>query len=276
MEKIIRHNYWTPNVGSVERALSVIAGSLLVFSGLKKKSIGGTAIALAGAAFLRRGVTGFCYSYQAMGVRTRAPEPGNVSVPYELGVRIDEAITVNRPRAEVYRFWRDLSNLAKFVDHLDSVRSTGEGKRSHWIAKGPGGRCYEWDAEIINDIEDELIAWRSLAGSEVDNAGSVSFHDAAGDRGTEIRIELQYNPPMGAIGALAARFMGEQPSTRIRHDLMRLKTALESGVFATTEGQPSGSPKPSVAHEKKQKADHQVAAASESSFPASDAPAYTQ
>jgi len=276
--EIVRHNYTTPNVGNIERVASVVAGSLLVYNGLRQKSWAGAGLALLGTGFLRRGITGFCYTYQALGFRTSDQGQGrNVSVPYELGVRVDEAITINRPRAEVFAFWRNLENLAQFMEHVESVRETPGEKCSHWVAKGPGGRRMEWDAEIINEIDGELIGWRSLAGSDVANAGSVRFAQAEGGRGTEVRVSLQYNPPGGAIGAFVAKMFGEEPSTQIRNDLKRLKMKLESGVVPTTEGQPSG-----IRKEKEKDDDSErhtssstVGRASEESFPASDAPAYT-
>lgn len=273
--EIIRHNYNTPNVGNLERGASVVAGSLLIWNGLKQKSWSGAGLALLGVGFLRRGISGFCYTYQALGFRTSDIGQGrNVSVPYELGVRVDEAVTINRPRAEVYAFWRNLENLAQFMEHVESVRAIPDSKRSHWVAKGPGDRRVEWDAEIINEIEGELLGWRSLEGSDVANAGSVRFNDADGGRGTEVRVSLQYNPPYGAVGAFVAKVFGEEPSDQIRKDLNRLRTKMEAGVLPTTEGQPAGAKSKSLADEGS-KGSQKVGTASEESFPASDAPAYT-
>ena len=273
--EMIRHKYNTPNVGKVERGASVMAGTLLTYLAFKKKGWAGAAMALMGTAFLRRGITGFCYSYRALGIRTAAPlENGNATIPYEEGIRVDEAITINRPRSEVYAFWRNLENLAEFMEHVESVRMMPGRERSHWVAKGLANRRMEWDAEIINEVEDKLIAWRSLPGSDVPNAGSVHFADAAGGRGTEVRIELQYNPPGGAVGAYVARLFGEEPSTQIRNDLNRLKTRLEAGVVPTTEGQSVGS-SGSYQENEHRKGSEKVVAASEESFPASDAPAFT-
>jgi uncharacterized membrane protein len=272
--EIIRHKYTRPNMGKAERATSVITGSLLTYYGLRAKSWKGAAAAVLGFGFLRRGITGFCHTYQALGVNTVCNKQGaNVSVPYELGVRVDEGVTINRPRSEVYQFWRNLENLAEFMEHVESVREVPDGsKRSHWVAKGPGNRRMEWDAEIINEIPDELLAWRSLEGSDVANAGSVHFKDAAGGRGTEVLVKLQYNPTGGAVGALIAKMFGEDPATQIRNDLKRLKTRLEAGVVPTTQGQSAGTRK---AERERDNKSEEVITASEQSFPASDAPAYT-
>ena len=273
--EIIRHHYNTPNVGRAERAASLAVGAALLSYGVKKKGVTGGALAFLSLAFLRRGITGFCYTYQALGIRTAARGQGrNISIPYELGVRVDEAITINRPREEVYRFWRNLENLAQFMEHVESIRVMDGGARSHWVVKGPGDRRVQWDAEIINEVANERIGWRSLDGSEVQNAGSVSFRDAAGGRGTEVRVELQYDPPGGAAGALFAKLFGGEPSQQIHNDLNRLKTRLEAGVIPSTAGQPTGASQNELVEEKQRNAE-KVGAASQESFPASDSPAYT-
>ncbi len=273
--EIIRHYYNTANVGKAEPDPSIVIGAALLSYGIRKKGVTGGALAFLSLAFLRRGITGFCYTYQALGIRTAERGQGrSISVPYELGIRVDEAITINRPREEVYRFWRNLENLAQFMEHIESIRVLDGGTRSHWVVRGPGERRAQWDAEIINDVENELIGWRSLDGAEVANAGSVSFRDAAGGRGTEVRVELQYDPPGGTVGALFARLFGQEPSQQIHNDLKRLKTRLEAGVIPSTAGQPTGGSRNELVEEKRQKAD-KVAAASQESFPASDSPAYT-
>jgi uncharacterized membrane protein len=142
------------------------------------------------------------------------------------GVRVDERIVLNRPRSEVYRFWRDLENLPRFMDHLESVTVLDE-ERSHWVAKAPAGTRVEWDAVIHNEIPNELIAWRSLEGSEVNNAGSVHFSPTEnGD--TEVRVVLRYDPPAGRMGAAVAWLFGEEPSRQVAEDLRRLKQVVEA------------------------------------------------
>lgn len=273
--EIIRHHYNTPNVGRGERAASLAIGATLLAYGVKKKGVIGGGLAFLSLAFLRRGITGFCYTYQALGVRTAETGQGrNVSVPYELGIRVDESLTINRPREEVYRFWRNLENLAQFLEHVESIRVLDGGTRSHWVVRGPGERRVQWDAEIINEAENERIGWRSLDGAEAPNAGSVTFRDAPGGRGTEVRVELQYNPPGGPVGALFAKLFGEEPSQQIHNDLKRLKTRLEAGVAPSTAGQPTGAMRNDLTDEKQRNAE-KVAAASQESFPASDSPAYS-
>jgi uncharacterized membrane protein len=154
-------------------------------------------------------------------------------------IRVKKSITINRPPEEVYRFWRELQNLPRFMYHLEAVQKVDE-KRSHWIAKGPAGRKVEWDAQIIEERPNELIVWRSLPGSDVDNSGSVRFERAPGGRGTVVGVELQYRPPVGAMGATVAKLFGEEPGQQVEEDLRRLKQVMEAGEILTTEGQPAG------------------------------------
>jgi uncharacterized membrane protein len=150
------------------------------------------------------------------------------------------AITINRPVEEVYRFWRDLSNLPSFMNHLESVEVTGDG-RSHWTANAPAGRTVSWDAELVEDKPNQRIAWRSLEGSQVSNSGSVSFTPAPGERGgTEVRVELGYDPPGGALGKVVAKLFGEEPQQQVTDDLRRLKQVLETGEVVRSEGSPEG------------------------------------
>ena len=137
-------------------------------------------------------------------------------------------MVVNRPVQEVYQFWRNFENLPRFMDHLESVTVLDE-NRSHWVAKAPAGTRVEWDAAIHNEIENELIAWRSLPDADVNNAGSVHFA-AVGEGATEVRVVLSYQPPAGKLGAVVAKLLGEEPSTQVDDDLRRLKQVMEAAV----------------------------------------------
>jgi uncharacterized membrane protein len=229
-----------PNVNRVERCASVIGGGLLAFAGLRAGPRKGVPMLISGSALLFRGITGRSYLYQMLGMRTASPGQGrNISVPYELGVRASAAVTINKPRPEVFAFWREFTNLPRFMRHLKEVQLTQDG-RSHWVAEGPAGMKVEWDAEVVREIENELIGWRSLSGSQLDSAGSVQFRDAPGGRGTEILVEMQYNPPAGAAGAIIAKLFGRDAASEMAEDLDRLKQQLEAAEIATTEGQPQG------------------------------------
>lgn len=159
------------------------------------------------------------------------------------GIEVERAITIMRPASEVYAFWRDFENLARFMSHLESVHVEGGG-RSHWVAKGPAGSRVEWDALLTEEEPERRLAWRSVDGSQIMNEGSVDFASAPADRGTEVRVRLTYHPPAGALGAAFARLFGEEPSQQVDEDLRHLKRLLETGDEPTNEGQPSGRKSP--------------------------------
>jgi uncharacterized membrane protein len=281
--EFITHNRHAVNMASWDRAGSILIGGLLTGSGLARGPRG-LPRALVGAALIERGVTGHSLFYEIFGFRTAPLGQGaaTTSVPYELGLRVDRSITVNLPRPEVFRFLRNLSNLSQFLSHVQSVTETGEG-RSHWVVRGPAGHSFDWDAVLHNERDNELIAWRTLPGSDVDHAGSVLFRDAPWGRGTEVRIELQYNPPAGAAGALISSLWGEEPTQQIDDDMLRLKQILEIGEVLTTKGQPRGSAARDATQsllgrrrKRPSAGEAIVETASEASFPASDAPSYTR
>jgi len=154
-------------------------------------------------------------------------------------LRVSKSIAIERPAAELYQFWRKFENLPRIMDHLEEVRVIDD-KRSHWIAKGPAKTSVEWDSEIVNDQPNELIAWQSVEGAEVDNAGYVRFEPARGGRGTLVKVELRYNPPAGPVGAAVAKMFGKAPDQEIEQELRRFKQLMETGEIATTRGQSSG------------------------------------
>jgi uncharacterized membrane protein len=166
-----------------------------------------------------------------------------VRVPVQRGVRVTQAITVNRPPEEVYRFWRNFENLPQFMAHLESVQVLDD-RRSRWKAKAPAGRTVEWDAEVVEDRPNELIAWRSLENADVPNSGSVRFTPAPGGRGTEIRVELQYAPPGGALGAAIAKLFGEEPQQQVKGDLRRFKQVMEAGEVVHSDASIHRGPHP--------------------------------
>ena len=231
------------NVSETERWASAIGGGALVAYGVTRLVQGnllGAVLGLIGGGLIYRGATGHCDVYGALGISTAAGSNNpNVSVPAHRGIKVEKSVTVNKSPEELYRFWRNFENLPRFMDHLESVRIEGEG-RSHWVAKAPAGRTVEWDAEIYNEKENELIAWRSLEGADVDNAGSVRFEAQPEGRGTTVRVSLKYDPPGGLLGSTFAKLFGEEPSQQIEEDLRRFKQVMEAGETPTTEGQPSG------------------------------------
>jgi len=155
------------------------------------------------------------------------------------GTIVEQAVAINRPARELYGFWQRLEQLPSIIPGLKSVRQLDE-RRSHWVARGPGRWRTEWNAEIINDIPNELIAWRTTEDSDLVSAGSVHFDPAPPGRGTVVRIKLQYDPPAGKLGAAVAWAFGESPDQVIREGLRRFKQLMETGEIATTAGQPRG------------------------------------
>ncbi|HEX8036765.1 MAG TPA: SRPBCC family protein [Ktedonobacterales bacterium] len=152
---------------------------------------------------------------------------------------VKRSTTVLRPPEEVYRYWHNFTNLPRIMEHLESVQVLGDG-RTHWKTKAPARMKAEWDAEIIEDRPNQLISWRSLPGSSIQNSGTVRFVRAPGDRGTEIHVELRYEPPAGPLGAVAALLFGEEPSQQLRDDLGRFKQIMETGQITLSDASAKG------------------------------------
>ncbi len=259
----MRHHK-TINVGDTERLFSVLGGGALVAYGLKRRSWDGWLLAALGGELMFRGATGHCELYHALGIHTARKAGRNVSVPYELGIRVDGSVTIDCPVEDVYRFWRNLENLPKFMSLLESVQEI-DNRISHWVARGPAGLHLQWKAEIVSDAENKMIGWRSLPGAEVANAGSVHFMPAQEGNATDVKVEFQYDPPGGVIGAMVARMVGNDPEKQLSQDLQRLKSMLETGEGRSAQKKQT----------RKGWNRDQVLTASEESFPASDPPSWT-
>ena len=226
------------NVSETERLVSAAAGVLLVKSGLHRANLTGLVTAAFGAALVHRGYSGHCGVYKYLGLQSAGPA-ADPHKYFEHGIHVTAAVTVDKPPQELYDFWRKFDNLPTFMDHLKSVTIVDD-KTSKWVAKGPLGSDVKWNAEIINDVPGETIAWRSLAGAQVDNAGSVRFIPGPAGRGTEVRVTLDYIPPGRTVGKWVAKLFGEEPSQQIHQDLRKFKQLLETGVVSTIDGQSQG------------------------------------
>jgi uncharacterized membrane protein len=226
-ENLRRHqNTGEPDLGKTERMISGIAGAALLVLTLRKKRLRPFLFPVA-TGLIAKAFTGRPGKQRSDGRRGNRVSPV-ASVGRGEGIKVEESVTINRPVLEVYRFWRNFENLPRFMDHLESVTVLND-TRSHWVAKGPAGTRVEWDAVIHNEVEDELIAWRSLPGSEVNNAGSVHFTPTPDGTGTDVRVVLSYEPPAGKLGAAVARLLGEEPSKQVADDLRRFKQVMDSG-----------------------------------------------
>jgi len=238
------------NVGDAERWASVVGGAALAIYGLDRRDLGGGLLAVLGAELMRRGATGHCLLYEALNVSTASdatargphrdlPASRAATLRASRAVKVEHTLTVKRPAEELYAFWRDPANIPRVLEFVESVEIMGD-TRAHWRAHRPGGKTIEWDAEIINEIPGELLAWKSVGDADIPNAGSLHFRAAPNGRGTEVRIVFEYEPPGGHLGAWVAKLVKENPDAQVRDALRRFKQLAETGEIVTTEGQTSG------------------------------------
>jgi uncharacterized membrane protein len=214
----------------LERWASLATATALMTYGLSRRSVAGACLAVAATPFAYRVVVG---DWPSLETQRGHRSDTRWALAGDRGIHVRESIRLETPLHEVYRFWRDLENLPRFMSHLERVTDLG-GNRSHWVARGPADLRIEWDAEIINEVDDKVIGWRSLPGSEVVTAGSVNFSSVRAGRSTQVSVHLQYAPPAGRAGAFLATLFGREPSQTIREDLRRIKQLLEAGEIPRT------------------------------------------
>lgn len=233
MEKPSETNYEansTPqNMGEAERWGSLITGGAMVLMGLSQRSLRGALMAVAGGGLAYHGITG----------QKSLKDTISDATGLDKSLRVERTVTIQtKSPEELYRFWRNFENLPSFMKHLKSVTVTNH-TRSHWVANAPLGNTVEWDAEILTEQENRLIAWASVEGADVENSGFVRFQPAPAGRGTEVKVVMEYTPPAGVVGATIAKLFGEEPEQQIGDELRRFKMLMEADEIATTEGQPS-------------------------------------
>jgi len=223
------------NIGETQRLASAIAGIGLVAAALSRRSWSRAAFALFGTGLLFRAASGYRPAISAMAIdtsrdRSSTNRLGRRKVVTRLATKIRRTIEINRPPHELYRFWRSLNNLPQVMSHLQSVYVIND-RLSHWIVKTlPGAPRLEWDAEIINEVENERIGWRSLRDADVDNTGSVEFEPGSNGQSTKVTVTLQYAPPAGRLGTAVAKWIGEDADSKIAEDLQRFKEKMEAGL----------------------------------------------
>lgn len=218
------------NLGTTERLLSVAGGSYMLYSAFTKKGSSFLKAAAAGYMFFR-GASGYCPISNTIGM-SEVDQVGDIN--------IHTSMTVNKPREEVYKFWRNLENLPKFMQHLEKVETISD-KVSSWEAKATEKMgTISWKSEIVEDIENEHIAWQSLSESTIENSGNVRFRDA-GKYGTEVDVIISYRAPLGSAGEGLAKTLNPVFESMVKEDIKNFRRYLEAGEVPTATGQPSGS-----------------------------------
>ena len=206
-----------------------LLGTALTLPGTKQKRVAAAAAAVAGVAVL-----------DLMASKEHSRNGDGLAGALERDLRVKKSVIIDKPAAELYQFWRKFENLPRVMYHLDSVTTAADGKRSHWVAKAPGGTQVEWDAELTEDVPNERIAWQSIEGSDVENRGEVRFERAPGGRGTMVTVEMEYNPPAGGVGAIVAKLFRKDPKQEIEDSMRYFKQLMETGIVVTTKGQSAG------------------------------------
>jgi len=216
------------NVPDAERVACGIIGAGLAMAGLARGGVARWGLLLVGGALVRRALTGRCPIYQRLELDKRHPRSG---VPGNRGTRIEAAVEVRCAAETLFQFWRNLENLPRVMRQVKAVEQH-DAKRSHWKVAGPAGQTFEWDAEIINEEDGRLIAWQSLPGARVSNAGSVWFEPTS-DGATRVKVVFEYDPPVGSMGVALAELWGASPKADLAEDLKRFKEFAEAELSAT-------------------------------------------
>ncbi|WP_431266874.1 SRPBCC family protein [Dankookia sp. P2] len=220
-----------PNLGDAERMASGTAGVATLLWAMRRGGVPGGLVALAGTALIARAASGYCPVTEAASAKLEerriAQKQG-----WRSAAAVARSVTIARSPEEVYRFFHDVANLPRFLQHVEQVTTIDE-TRSHWVVRAPFGRTVEWDAIITEDRPNERIAWRSVPEAGIRNVGWIEFRPAPGNRGTEVHASIAYEPPAGQLGRLVAQLWGEEPGRQAHDDLRRLKQVLETGEVPT-------------------------------------------
>jgi uncharacterized membrane protein len=217
------------NVTGAERWASIAGGVALAAAGSVRRDVAGGALALVGAGLILRGLTGHCPIKHAAAARAESPRRQAAKAQgWSTAAFVHRAVTVNKPRTEVYAAWRDFANLQHFMENIEQIEMVDE-KVSRWTVKAPLGRSVSWEAHVVEDAPGERIAWETAPGSQIQSAGWVEFRDGPTGRGTEVRARFAYRPPAGQVGRLVAKVLQREPHVQARRDLRRFKAWMEAG-----------------------------------------------
>jgi uncharacterized membrane protein len=228
------------NMAHDERTYSLLGGGALLVFALRYGGLLRIPAMLAGLGLLYQGMSGKSPLNDALNRNSAVKtNPANVSVPHEQGVHVTRAVTIDRPVEDLYTFWRDPANLPQVMGYVESVQPIGD-NRTHWTIKLPKGATVEFDSEVYTDKPNEVISWRSLPGSQIQNAGSVRFVPAPAGRGTEVHLTVEFVPPGGPIAQAVLKLFGDAPNQYFAQYLRDFKQVMETGEKATTKGQTSG------------------------------------
>lgn len=225
------------NVGRRERGASTLAGGLILVDGLRRRGVGGLLESVVGTSLLYRGSTGFCWLYNMLNIDRLEEREGREGRP---SIRVQRTITIDRDPQTVYSVWRRFENLPRFLQHVESI-SALDGKRLRWVVRGPRGRRVEWNAEIVEDIPGQHLAWRSEEGEPLRHSGSIGFLPLEGGRATEVKVSLQYEPMHGAFREVVKKLLGDDPRRQIREDLERFRNVVEEESSFESRGWPQES-----------------------------------
>lgn len=226
------------NINRVERIVSAILGGALLIRSFTRGSLSGGTVAMP---LLYRGISGHSYLYQALGINRVDGDKQHETKASVGAPEVERSITIEKPAAELHRFWRDPHNLSQIMGDLVEVTKVSE-DRVHWRVHGPFGRNVEWDTQIVEDRPGEILRWKSLRGAQVPNEGSVRFRPAPRDWGTEARLRFRFDLPGGVLGKRRAKRLGMMPSMLVEKALRRFKSLAETGEIPTLEHNPSARP----------------------------------
>lgn len=229
-----------PNVIGPEKWGSIVFGGLIALAGISKRGPKGVLLTAIGGGLIARGVTGHDPLKRNI-LPTGTEKALAKAYGWTFAAPINRATAVNKPRDEVYAFFRDVKNLAKFMDNIERIDVIDD-KRSHWVVKAPAGKTVEWDSTITEDVPGERFVYKTEEGADINSVGTVTFKDGAGGKGAQVHVAIVFSPPAGKLGrAYAALFM-KDPAIQLRQDLVRFKMLMETGEIATSKS-PDAAPR---------------------------------